>query len=106
MQKQPSCKKKCGPQEGHCETDVKSKMVAKNGCDSRQIAIILIMTIQVNLVLNHSETYTDSPELSLLKILPSQLFLAATLYFISFFTIAFFGGRTLFYSLAVLVFLD
>jgi len=40
-------KKVCGPQEGHCEKDVKSKVAAK----------ILIMTIQVNLVPNHSEMW-------------------------------------------------
>ena len=28
-QKQPSCKKRCGPQKGHGEKDVKSKVVAK-----------------------------------------------------------------------------
>jgi len=45
IQKQPSCKKVCGPQEGHCGKDVKSKVVAKNGCDGRLVAKILIMTI-------------------------------------------------------------
>jgi len=35
IQKQPSCKKVCGPQEGHREKDVKSKVAAKNGCDGR-----------------------------------------------------------------------
>jgi len=37
-QKQPSCKKVCGPQECHCEKDVKSKVAAKDGCDGRLIA--------------------------------------------------------------------
>jgi len=51
--------------------DVKSKVAAKNGCDGMLIAKILIMTIQVNLVLNHSETWrgnTNSAKL-LLKFL-------------------------------------
>jgi len=62
----------CGPQEGPCEKDVESKVAAKNGCDGRLIAKILIMTIQVNLVPNYSETWrgnTNSAELSLLKFL-------------------------------------
>ena len=49
IQKQPSCKISVWP------PSVKSKMAAKNGCDGRLIAKILIMTIQVNLVSNHSE---------------------------------------------------
>jgi len=52
--------------------DVKSKVAAKNGCDGRPIAKILITTTQVNLVPNHSETWrgnTNSAELALLKIL-------------------------------------
>jgi len=52
--------------------DVKSKVAAKNGCDDRLIEKILIMTIQVDLVPNCSETWrgnTNSAELSLLKIL-------------------------------------
>ena len=60
---------------------------------------ILIMTIQVNFVPN-------LPELSLLKFLPLTYhhshFLAATLDFTSFFTIAFLRGAHFFYSLAVL----
>ena len=36
--------------------DVKSKVAAKNGCDGRLIAKIVITTIQVNLVLNRSKT--------------------------------------------------
>jgi len=49
------------------------------------------------------EGNTNSPELSLLKILPLAYhhshFLAATFDFTSFFTMAFFGGRTLFLQL-------
>ena len=62
----------CGPQEGHCEKNVKSKVAAKNGCDGRLIAKILITTIQVDLVPNRTETWrgnTNSAELSLLKVL-------------------------------------
>ena len=40
IQKQLSCKKVCGPQEGHYEKDVKSKVGAKNGCDGRLIGKI------------------------------------------------------------------
>ena len=53
---------------------------------------ILIMTIQVNFVKRHK----NSPELSLLKFLPLTYhhshFLAATLDFTSFFTLAFLGA--------------
>jgi len=47
-------------------------MVAKNGCDDRLVAKILITTIQVNLVPNRSETWrgnSNSAELVLLKFL-------------------------------------
>jgi len=33
--KQPSCKKVCSPQGGHCEKDVKSKVAAKKWLDGR-----------------------------------------------------------------------
>ena len=63
---------------------------------------ILIMTIQVNFVKWHK----NSLELSLLKFLPLTYhhshFLAATLDFTSFFTIAFLRAAHFFYSLAVL----
>ena len=82
--------------------DVKSKVAAKNGCDGRLMVKILIMTIQVNFVKRHK----NSPELSLLKFLPLTYhhshFLAATLDFTSFFTIAFLRAAHFFYSLAVL----
>jgi len=29
IQKQPSCKKVCSPEEGHCKINVKSKVVAE-----------------------------------------------------------------------------
>jgi len=53
----PAVKKVCGPQEGQCKKDVKSKVVAKNGCDGRLIAKILITRIKINLVPNHSEMW-------------------------------------------------
>ena len=66
---------------------------------------ILITTIQVNLV-PLGQLAQNSPELSLLKFLPLTYyhshFLAATLDFTSFFTIAFLRVAHLFYSLAVL----
>jgi len=52
--------------------DAKSKVAAKNDCDGRLIAKILITTIQVNLVPKHSETWrgnTNSTEFLLLKFL-------------------------------------
>jgi len=60
------------PKKAIVKKDVKSKVAAKNGCDGRLIAKILIMTIQVDLMPNHSETWrgnTNSAELSLLKFL-------------------------------------
>jgi len=49
--KQPNCKKKvCGPQEGHCEKDVKSEGEAKKWLDGRLMVTILITAIQVNCV--------------------------------------------------------
>ena len=68
---------------------------------ARLMVKILIRTVQVNLVLAQ-----NSPELSLLKFLPltnhHSHFLAATLDFTSFFTIAFLRAALFFYSLAVL----
>ena len=63
---------------------------------------MVIMTIQVNFVKRHK----NSPELALLNFLPLTYhhshFLAATLDFTSFFTIAFLRAAHFFYSLAVL----
>jgi len=62
---------------------------------ARVMAKLLIVINQVSLVRNPSETWRrehKSPELSLLKVLPLAYhhshFLAATLYFVSFFTMA------------------
>ena len=86
--------------------DVKSKVAAKKyGCDGRLMVKILITTIQVNFV-PIDQAAPNSPELSLLKFLPLTYhhshFLAATLEFTSFFTIAFLRAALFFYSLAVL----
>jgi len=54
--KQPSCKKVCGPKKAIVKKDLKSRVAVKNGCDGRLMAKFLIMTIQVNLVPNPSET--------------------------------------------------
>ena len=65
----------------------------------------LITTIQVNFV-PIDQAAPNSPELSLLQFLPLTYphshFLATTLDFTSFFTIAFLGAALFFYSLAVL----
>ena len=96
-----------GPKKAIAKKDVKSKVVAKKGCDGRLIAKVLIMTIQGNLVLNPSETWrrqTNSAEFSLLKFLLLAIaydHLAATLDFTSFFTMAFLGATHFFYSWAV-----
>ena len=83
----------------------------RNGCDGRLMVKILIMTIQVNNFNNDNSgefcaASQNSPELSLLKFLPLTYhhshFLAATLDFTSFFTIAFLRAAHFFYSLAVL----
>jgi len=73
IQKQPNCKKGVRPPRRPLwKKYVKSKVAAKNGCDGRLIAKILIMAIQMDLVLNRSETWrgnTNSAELSLSKFL-------------------------------------
>ena len=74
----------------------------RNGCDGRLMVKILITTIQVNLV-PLGQLAQNSPELSLLKFLPLTYhhshFLAATLDFTSFFTIAFSRAALLFLQL-------
>jgi len=80
--KQPSCKKVCAPpKKAIVKKDVKSKMVAKKWLDGRLMAKILIMTIQVNLVPNPSETWQHKfTFINTFAIsLPSSHFLAATL---------------------------
>ena len=82
--------------------DVKSKVAAKKGCDGRLMVKILITTIRVNLV-PLGQLAQNSPELLLLKFLPLTYhhshFLAATLDFTSFFTIAFSKAALLFLQL-------
>jgi len=95
IQKQPSCKKKCGPKEGHCEKDVKSKVAAKNDRDGRLKAKNLITTIRLNLCCLSTFHY----DLQIFAIsLPSQPFLATTLDF-TFFSQWPSWGRTLFLQL-------
>jgi len=76
--------------------DVKSKVVAKKWLDGRLMAKILITTIQVNLVPNPRESNTIIIIKIFAIILPSSYFLAATLDFTSFFTMAFLGGTHFF----------
>jgi len=108
--KQPSCKKNCvAPKRPLLKKMWNPRWRPRNGCDGRLMAKFLITTIQVNLVPNPSETRRrqhNSPELLLLKILPLAYhhshFLAATLDFTSFSTMAFLGLHTFFYCWAVL----
>ena len=76
----------CGPQKGYGEKRCERP---RNGCDGRLMVKILITTIQVNFC----AASQNLPKLSLLKFLPLTYhhshFLAATLDFTSFFTIAF-----------------
>jgi len=60
----PAVKKCVAPKKAIVKKDVKSKVVAKDGCDGRLIAKILIMTIQVNVVLNRSETWRCNTKLN------------------------------------------
>jgi len=55
--KQPSCKKCVAPKKAIVKKDVKSKVVAKKWLDGRLLGKFLIMKIQVNSVLNPSETW-------------------------------------------------
>jgi len=67
--KQSSCKKKCVALL--CEKKMSNpRWQPRNGYDGRLMAKILTMTIQVNLVSNHGEGNSNSPELLLLKLLP------------------------------------
>jgi len=98
----------CGPQEGHFEKDAKSKVAAKNGCDGRLIAKILMMTIQLNLCCLskfHYDLAPNSPELSLLKFLllayhHSHSWPPPWISHL-FFKVAFLGAAHFFYSWAV-----
>ena len=85
IQKQPSCKKSMLPPRRPLWKKMwNPRRWPGNGCDGRLIAKILITTLQLNL-----------PELLLLKFLLSTYhhshFLAATLDFTPFFTMAFLG---------------
>ena len=87
------------PKNAVVKKDVKSKMAAKNGCDSRLKAKILITTIQVNLCcLLHVSLWFGAkfPWIVVVKIFAlayhHSYFLATTLDFTSFFTTAFLGA--------------
>ena len=98
--KQPLCKKSVRPSKRLWWKKMwNPRWRPRNGCDGRLMVKILITTIQVNLV-PLGQLAQNSPELSLLKFLPLTYhhnhFLAATLDFTSFFTIAFWGPHTFF----------
>ena len=48
-QNNQAVKKSVAPKKARMKKDVKSKVAARNGCDGRLMAKILITTIQVNL---------------------------------------------------------
>jgi len=88
--------------------DVKSKVAAKNCCDGRLIAKILITTIQLNLCCLftfHYDLAPNSPEFLLLKFLLLAYHQSHSWPppwdFTSFFTMAFLGAAHFFYSWAV-----
>jgi len=85
------------------------RWLPRNGCNSRLIAKISIATIQVNLMPNHSGMWRRQHKFTwivVINFLPLAYhhshFLAATLDFTSFFTMAFLGAAHLFYSRTVL----
>ena len=91
--KQPSCKKKqCGPQKGYGEKDVNPRWRPRNGCDGR-LMVKIFNNDNLGEFFAKTKWHKNSPQLSLLKFLPLTYhhshFLAATLDFTSFFTIAF-----------------
>ena len=104
IQNSQAVKKVCGPQKGYgekrCEIQGGGQEMAV--MVARLMVKILITTIQVNFC----AASQNLPKLSLLKFLPLTYhhshFLAATLDFTSFFTIAFLRAAHFFYSLAVL----
>ena len=60
------------PKKAIVKKDMKSKVAAKNGCDGRLIAKILMTTIQLNLCclyMFHYDSVPNPNELSLLKFL-------------------------------------
>ena len=100
--KQPSCKRSVRPPRNQCccvKKDVKSKVAAKNGCDGRLKAKILVMTIQVNLCCLLHVSLRFSTKFTCIVVnkifafnLPSQPFLG---HHFGFHTTAFLGGRIL-----------
>jgi len=109
-QKHPSCKKKSvRPRRRPLWKKMWNlRWWPRNGCDGKLIAKILITTIQVNLMLNliwrrqHKFTWIVIIKIFAINLLyHHSRFLAATLDFTSFFTMAFLGVAHFFYSLAV-----
>ena len=98
IQNSQAVKKECGLRKTMVKRDVKLRWRPRNGCDGRSMVKILITTIQVNFV--PRSMAPNSPELSLLKVLPLTYdhshFLAATLDFTSFFHHSLSEGCTLF----------
>jgi len=96
IQNSPAIKKRCGPKKAILKKDV--KWWPRNGCDGRLMVKFLIATIQVNLPLNPSETWRRQHKFTWIVIIKKftishhhSYFLATTLGFTSFFTIAFLG---------------
>jgi len=108
IQKQPSCKKSVRPPRRPLWKKMwNPRWWPRNGCDGSLIAKILIMTIQVNLVLDLSETWRRQHKFAwivIIKIfainLPSQSFLSRHLGSHIFFHNGLLGGRTLFLQLS------
>jgi len=99
--KQPSCKKSMWPPRMQLWNP---KWQPRNGCDGRLKAKILITTIPMNLVPNHSETWRRQHRFTwiiVIKILafslPSQPFLGYHIGFHIIFHNSILGGHTLFY---------
>ena len=97
--------KKCAaPKKAIGKKDVKSKVAAKNGCDGRLIAKILITTIQLNLCCLSTFHYDSAPnplELSSKNFCYQPTITAILGHHTSFFTMAFLGAAHFFYSSAV-----
>ena len=104
IQKHPSCKKECTPLRRPLWKKMwNPRWQPRNGCDGRLIAKILITTIQVNLVPNHSETWRRQYEFAWIVIIKifainllSQPFLGHRFGFHIFFHNGLLGGHTLF----------
>jgi len=107
IQKQPCCKKSVWPPRRPLRKKMwNPRWRPRNGCDGRLIAKVLIMTIQLNLVLNPSETWRRQHNFTWIVVikffainLPSQPFLGCHLGFHIFFTMAFLRASHFFLQL-------